>query len=637
MNITSVATGTVFDTSTQANLTVTGSRTVNISGAATSGITRTINPASASVNNSISQYFDFNLTAGAAGSTITFGASRYVRNLNFTGTSSTITQGGITIAGNLNLGSTATFTAGSSTWTFQPIGSGSVTVTTNAKTIDWPILLSGVGTLVLQDSLTMGTTRAFSINIGILNLNGYTLTTGTMSVGSQGTAPNGTNNVIGNSLSQIILAGTGTVWSWTASTQNFTSVPAITLTDTSTTARTMALSNANYQKITIGGSTGTSTTTITGSGCYVGEWASTKTVAHTIVFPSGVQQYFDKWSITGTAGNVVTLAPSTAASLFYFVPTSRVTGVNYLSISYCGVSPYVIQGGASVLGAEFYAGANSTNGGGNTRFIYFTAAPVATTRYWVGGSGTWDTTTTTNWSTSSGGTGGASVPTSVDNVVFDSASSSGSYSVTLGATSIETMVNDLTISGPASGTLTFGGGTPTLAIFGSLSIAGTGVTLTGLNTYAFASTTTGKTITTNGLTLPYYVNFSGIGGEWTLGSALSTSGPYGIYVNAGSLITANYNISTSQLYSASYFPRSINLGSSTVTFSGLGGNILSVYSDSNLTWNAGTSSIILNTAANPQTIIDAALPTPLGLTLYNFTYNLSAVPSSLVVNGNFVL
>jgi hypothetical protein len=32
-------------------------------------------------------------------------------------------------------------------------------------------------------------------------------------------------------------------------------------------------------------------------------------------------------------------------------------------------------------------------------------------RYWVGGTGTWSSTNTANWSTSSGGAGGASVPT----------------------------------------------------------------------------------------------------------------------------------------------------------------------------------------------------------------------------------
>jgi hypothetical protein len=41
------------------------------------------------------------------------------------------------------------------------------------------------------------------------------------------------------------------------------------------------------------------------------------------------------------------------------------------------------------------------------------------TYYWVGGSGTWDTSTTTNWSATSGGSGGAGVPTTADDVIFD--------------------------------------------------------------------------------------------------------------------------------------------------------------------------------------------------------------------------
>lgn len=40
-------------------------------------------------------------------------------------------------------------------------------------------------------------------------------------------------------------------------------------------------------------------------------------------------------------------------------------------------------------------------------------------RYWVGGAGTWNNTNTANWSTSSGGSGGASPPTVNDNVVID--------------------------------------------------------------------------------------------------------------------------------------------------------------------------------------------------------------------------
>lgn len=55
-------------------------------------------------------------------------------------------------------------------------------------------------------------------------------------------------------------------------------------------------------------------------------------------------------------------------------------------------------------------------------------------RFWVGGTGNWDAATTTHWSATSGGAGGASVPTSSDNVTFDSASNASGYTVTLTAT-----------------------------------------------------------------------------------------------------------------------------------------------------------------------------------------------------------
>src|SRR5574343_869223 len=46
-------------------------------------------------------------------------------------------------------------------------------------------------------------------------------------------------------------------------------------------------------------------------------------------------------------------------------------------------------------------------------------------RYWVGGSGTWDGSSTTNWSATSGGTGGASAPTASDEVIINGSSGSG--------------------------------------------------------------------------------------------------------------------------------------------------------------------------------------------------------------------
>jgi hypothetical protein len=59
-------------------------------------------------------------------------------------------------------------------------------------------------------------------------------------------------------------------------------------------------------------------------------------------------------------------------------------------------------------------------------------------RYWVGGNGTWDGASTTNWSTTSGGASGASVPTSADNVFFDANSGTGTCT-TSGARSCATI------------------------------------------------------------------------------------------------------------------------------------------------------------------------------------------------------
>jgi hypothetical protein len=50
-------------------------------------------------------------------------------------------------------------------------------------------------------------------------------------------------------------------------------------------------------------------------------------------------------------------------------------------------------------------------------------------RYWVGGTGSWNSTT--KWSATSGGASGASVPTASDNAIFDANSGAAHYTVTV--------------------------------------------------------------------------------------------------------------------------------------------------------------------------------------------------------------
>jgi hypothetical protein len=67
-------------------------------------------------------------------------------------------------------------------------------------------------------------------------------------------------------------------------------------------------------------------------------------------------------------------------------------------------------------------------------------------RYWVGGSGTWDAVTTTNWSATSGGAGGASAPVAADAVIFDSASGTGTCTTASGAICTTVSFNTSTLT-----------------------------------------------------------------------------------------------------------------------------------------------------------------------------------------------
>jgi hypothetical protein len=142
-------------------------------------------------------------------------------------------------------------------------------------------------------------------------------------------------------------------------------------------------------------------------------------------------------------------------------------------------------------------------------------------RFWVGGNGNWDATTTTNWSDTSGGAGGASAPTSADDVYFDAGSDAGgAFTVTIGTGAV---CRDITASS-LDFVMTLAG-SAAWAISGSLTFPATNLTRTYTGAITFNATTTGKTITTNGVQpTTGAITFNGIGGEWTLGSALTTGG-----------------------------------------------------------------------------------------------------------------
>jgi hypothetical protein len=78
-------------------------------------------------------------------------------------------------------------------------------------------------------------------------------------------------------------------------------------------------------------------------------------------------------------------------------------------------------------------------------------------RFWVGGSGTWSTTNTTNWSATSGGAGGASVPGAADDVTIDGNSGSPTVTTNYDASVISVTINAAAATLSLGGTLTCSG------------------------------------------------------------------------------------------------------------------------------------------------------------------------------------
>jgi len=211
-------------------------------------------------------------------------------------------------------------------------------------------------------------------------------------------------------------------------------------------------------------------------------------------------------------------------------------------------------------------------------------------RYWVGGSGTWDATTTTNWSASSNGSAGASAPTSADDVFFD-ASSGAAPTVTIGTNAA---CGAVTATAPTSGTLTFAFGTTGVISYnGNWSNPATlfATTGTGPNTGAISYVGSGSsTFTSNGYSFTTSFGLNTSAGTLTLGGALTSTAGAGLSISQGTFSTSasNYSLSLAQIQTATANAKTISLNASTVTLSG--STPLQIATGT-VTFNAGTSTI----------------------------------------------
>jgi len=273
------------------------------------------------------------------GASINFTGATWTTGLTFTLSTTASIYGSLTLINGLTLGT------GTTVLTFA--GRGSYNFTSNGLTFEKGITLAAYGgTLTLQDALTLGVTRTLTITIGTFNANNKDVTAGLVSMGSGGT------NIMGSGT--WTLTGTGTVWTGAGTVSSTGST--IKIINASATAKTFAGGGKIYNNIWFTGA-GTGNFILTGSNTF--NDFRVDTPPHTIQFTAGINTTVTTFTVSGIAGNLMTIGSVTAATHTLTKAGGGTITCDYCSISYSNATPVT----------TWYA-TNSTNGGTNTGWTF---------------------------------------------------------------------------------------------------------------------------------------------------------------------------------------------------------------------------------------------------------------------------
>lgn len=197
-------------------------------------------------------------------------------------------------------------------------------------------------------------------------------------------------------------------------------------------------------------------------------------------------------------------------------------------------------------------------------------------RYWVGGTGNWDFSSTANWSATSGGSAGASAPGLTDDVIFDGSSGGGTVTLTsaqsVKSITMGTFTGTLNTNGASVSAQTFSGtGTATR----TLNISNSVIVLTGtsavstVNAWDFG-TVTNLTFTSTGSS----ITLTGRGGAFSGGGrsygsvTLSGGANAGANMSTGTLLRGSNTFVNLTLIGTTSGTDQYTIGSATQTVTG---------------------------------------------------------------------
>ncbi len=206
--------------------------------------------------------------------------------------------------------------------------------------------------------------------------------------------------------------------------------------------------------------------------------------------------------------------------------------------------------------------------------------------FWVGGTGMWDNPA--NWSFTSGGPGGACIPTPGEDVIFDANSFANPMDIVM--VNVENAYCKSMIWQGVNGNPTLmSTGDKNLQIFGSLAWA-TDMTNNFAGVIIFEADTLGQTISTGGNVLLNDVYFEG-SGQWTLQDSLQLNTD--IYFENGHLNTNDQFIRFRRFYSLTETNRTLEFTNSyiLITEEPIRTFLRFEVRTTNLNFDAGTSTI----------------------------------------------
>jgi hypothetical protein len=201
-------------------------------------------------------------------------------------------------------------------------------------------------------------------------------------------------------------------------------------------------------------------------------------------------------------------------------------------------------------------------------------------RYYVGGAANWDGTAGTKWAGVDGGTGGATVPTTNEDVFFTA--TSGAVTVTRATTSSNCRHLDCT---GFTGTIT---GSQAMQCNGNLKLVA-GMTFSDTGTWAFGGTSS-QTVTMGGKSFGNDIEFNAAGGTWQLQDGLTTTGA--LSLTNGTLDTNGQAVSSVSFVSSNSNTRALTLGATVWSITGTAAATLwNIATSTGMTLSAGTSEI----------------------------------------------